>query len=156
MGGNNILFDKPATSEVTKAEDASDIKFSHQRQIADAAKEMNIDKIEVAKLAGKIEIARENLIEFDAVADLEEKLEAARKVLAQAEANSKEINDLKDAKSKAAHDLRESKYALSMLLVRFMAKYNQRSVSVTIGEEREINVKAEIGKVLEKQQVLPL
>lgn len=157
MTGSTAVPTAPATKGISQVQeaDAGDQKFVHQNQIADAQRDVNRDAGHVQKISAQIAEAREKLPEFDTVADLEGQLEVARKSLAQSEANNKAINDLKDERSKAYYTLKAGKYELSQLLIKFIAKYQQRSVTVNF-VATEIDITAKLGKELEEQQVLPL
>lgn len=157
MTGSTAVPTAPVTKGISQVQqaDAGDNKFHQQNQIADAQRDVNQAAGHVQKISAQVAEAREKLPEFDNVADLEGQLEVARKALYQAEANNKHLNDLKDERSKANYRLKSAKYELSQLLIQFMATYRQRSVQVNHAST-EIKVKAELGKVLEEQQVLPL
>lgn len=144
----------PVSSQVAKAEQG-DTKEQHQDQIASAQRDVLRQTAEYQKLSAKVSEAREKLPAFDKVSDLEGQLEVARKNLSMQESSSKEINDLKDERGKVFYELKSAKYDLSQLLIRFMAKYQQRSVNLRTSYN-EIKVKAEVGKELDQQAVLPL
>lgn len=143
------------TREVRPAQDENDKKFTQQRQITSAYKDKLAAEQRVNNLTAKIIETRKQMPEFKELERLDGEIEAARIKLSQAEGGNKQLNDLKDERSKHQREVRDSKRELSNLLIRFAAKYSQRSLKVE-SSYRAIDIKATIGKALEEQAVLPL
>ena len=151
---SEILPTEPVASETQQAP-AKSAKEVHQNKIYAAQKKVLLRQAESDKTTAAIAKERENLPEYDKLVKLKEATAAAGKALAQAEANSEVINGLKDERSADSYNLKNAKAELSILLVKFMATYSQRSVTVNY-EHREIQVSAKLGDKTKDQTVLKL
>jgi len=130
-------------------------KLQHQRQIAGAASDVRRDQAVVDGLIDKIQLAAEKLPEWDELQNAAAAVEVARENFNRAASRSQGINDLKEELAAARHDLRDSKFGLSGLLVGYVAKYQERSLTVE-HQHRQIDVTAKLGKAIDKQEVLAL
>jgi hypothetical protein len=133
-----------------------DEKLQDQNMIVNQLAECRQDAGHVQNLGAKASELIEKMPEYDKVADLEGQLELARKGLKDAKLNNGELQQVLDKLAEARTNAMISRKALSSLLVKFTAKYQQRNVLLGM-EMHEVVLTAKIGKELESEQgTLPL
>ncbi len=147
---------KKSTAKEPKTQSITDQKINDQAMIVKQLNENRRDVATVQSLGAEASDLIEKMPEYDRVADLEGQLANARQQLKDAKLNNGELQDKLDELASARTNAMISRKALSSLLVKWTAKYQQRNVLLGV-EMHEIILTAKLGKEVESAQgTLPL
>lgn len=126
-----------------------------QHDIIETIAEQKTEHAKVQDLENRIDAAKQELPTHAEIVRLSDEFGAARAAHGQEVQNSKEINDLKESKSRAEQRDKELKAQLKQLLLQWTTETQERSI--ILGPDMyEIKLNASIGKKLDRQEPLPL